>query len=571
MKLFGILSLTLGIGAQGLKELFQNDFDDGTFLIDKPGLYVLKEDVFFNPNSRDYLREFYNKPELRAADASWVRPDQFRKYDPKAFGIGFFTAIAVRTRDVIIDLNGHTLSQSKEHALQMRFFSLIELNSSPFLGHRGPHSFVGEFGLDIAKNVTIQNGHLGLTAHHGIHGNDNENIFIKNMTFEDYEIAAIHINGGKRIEIRDCKLLGVREDVPILGTFSAGRFIKRYVDYMVKNDSPYTLRVQAEEITAQQVHDDLADHLDAVYEDLIVKGKKYINEEAHPKAYAIFHNKFGLPDGNNYGILLNRHDEAINGFGSLKPGDVNFASHIKIENVTIKNTKVWVNEIVGLCNNPVLCDLAQADTVGSVLQLLNLDPSSIEPITISSLDMSTAKYIGNAISNAQILVGKAALDFEFKPSHMSWTRNSIQPSTLEWVENQETLAVMFEKTTSFGMPGRFVCNGDTMFHVNKGVAAVRIDGIKNMKVENLTIAVVENAGSIGTTICNHPMMGYTMHPKDSYPGGIYGGAHARGVALISSSNVSFKNVKITKVKTAAGPAIGFDLMFVLKKMRTRAS
>ena len=58
-----------------------------------------------------------------------------------AYGIGFFATISVIASDVVINLNGHTLEQSEEHALLQRFHSLIELGSQPFIHGQGPHDF----------------------------------------------------------------------------------------------------------------------------------------------------------------------------------------------------------------------------------------------------------------------------------------------------------------------------------------------------------------------------------------------------------------------------------------------
>ena len=91
-----------------ITELKQSDFDKGTYIISKPGLYKLTEDIVFNPNSLDYLN--HSKHDQLRADnhiptpaeayhAGDVLGTQFanREYDPRAYGIGFFAAIAVRS------------------------------------------------------------------------------------------------------------------------------------------------------------------------------------------------------------------------------------------------------------------------------------------------------------------------------------------------------------------------------------------------------------------------------------------------------------------------------------------
>jgi hypothetical protein len=68
--------------------------------------------------------------------------------------------------------------------LQQRFFSIIELGNAPFQGKEGPAAFSTPTSFIPAKNVIIKNGKLGLSSHHGIHGNLSENVLV-----EDLEIS----------------------------------------------------------------------------------------------------------------------------------------------------------------------------------------------------------------------------------------------------------------------------------------------------------------------------------------------------------------------------------------------
>ena len=136
-------------------ELYQSDFITGPYIIDEPGIYRLAEDISFNPNSTALLG-------TDAYHAGFPLPNQFAPsgpYNPSAFGIGFFAAIAITAQNVVLDLAGHTIEQSKEHALLQRFFAVIELADQPFIPEQGP----SDFGADIksAINVFIMNGPIG--------------------------------------------------------------------------------------------------------------------------------------------------------------------------------------------------------------------------------------------------------------------------------------------------------------------------------------------------------------------------------------------------------------------------
>ena len=54
------------------------------------------------------------------------------RYDRRAFGLGFFAAVAIVVDHVALDLGGFTIEQSVEHALTQRFYAAIELADVPF-------------------------------------------------------------------------------------------------------------------------------------------------------------------------------------------------------------------------------------------------------------------------------------------------------------------------------------------------------------------------------------------------------------------------------------------------------
>jgi hypothetical protein len=62
----------------------------------------------------------------------------------------------------------------------------------------------------------------------GIHGNDNLNVVIRDVTFHDFEVAAASLNKVDGLLIENCKILRNRHDLPVVGMFSAARFM-RYV------------------------------------------------------------------------------------------------------------------------------------------------------------------------------------------------------------------------------------------------------------------------------------------------------------------------------------------------------
>eukprot|EP00961_Rhodomonas_salina_P230463 3114584-Rhodomonas_salina.1 len=99
------------------------------------------EDVQFNPN-----RESNWYPVCTGVPQT----EYCGEHGPsKAYQLGFFAGITIESEDIHVDLNGHTFSQHPEHALQQRFFALIELASQPFIPNQGPAATEGGFGSTI--------------------------------------------------------------------------------------------------------------------------------------------------------------------------------------------------------------------------------------------------------------------------------------------------------------------------------------------------------------------------------------------------------------------------------------
>jgi hypothetical protein len=81
-------------------------------------------------------------------------------YSYRQYSIGFFAAIALAGDDIVLDLNGFTLSMEPGFALLQRWYSNIEFGNQPFTEFETVPSLFG--GLIIPNGVTIRNGTSGL-------------------------------------------------------------------------------------------------------------------------------------------------------------------------------------------------------------------------------------------------------------------------------------------------------------------------------------------------------------------------------------------------------------------------
>ena len=521
-------------------ELRQEDFTQGTYIIDSPGTYKLVEDISFNPNSVEFL----NTEPYFAGD---VQPSQYTFaggiYDPAAYGIGFFAAISIYGRDVVLDLNGFTLAQSLEHSLQQRFFALIELADQPFLVKQGPHDFDGGSGNRAAENVVIKNGALGRSSHHAIHCNECVNVTVTDLEIYDFEVAAIALNGVQGLSISNIHILRAQQNSPVLGLYSASRFMRPYVEYLVEQDADTTLTVQGELWTAQEIRDALKQVLDDVFEDIVVDGRRTIDENQHPVAYSIYHNELGLVDGNQYGILLNRPGVAVNGFPHVPDDPARF---VLIENVRIENLANHMLEVPVLVtkfSKPLL------DPVGAVFQVFNTHPDTHEPLTLSSCDMN-GRFIGNPIANAQAFVGKAILEGKFDSANLPISNSGTNHDLLDWIESGAELSTYLDKYGTY-------CNGDVMFHVDKGLIAMKIDAASSVTVRDVRITNITNYGYPGSLLCNYNWETFS-HPNQTTPG--FGGADTRAFSFSGSVGIVVSNALVEDVESKHGSAYGFEVL-----------
>ena len=370
--------------------LTNDDFAQGTIRVLVPCKLVLHEDIHFNPNAEAKGKgNDSDKPWFPRADQLAYRPfrpgageacQQALKGTktkgapqsamastpelPKAlapssgFVLGFFAAITVEhCEGTIIDLNGYRLACHEHFALQQRFHALIELANQPFIAGQGPTAFGPN--LRPARKVWIRSGEIGRSSHHGIHGNSMQDILITDVTFRDYEVAAISLNGGRRIVIQDCQLEGTFTRVPVIGTYSAGRF----ACLMGERTLAFAKRCGYERCREYGWLEEALKKLDAKLKQVfaIVTNPDMKPEEKAAKVDRFFANidpatgKLGwLPDGNPYGIALHARGVLVNAFlcASSKMGGIGDMSKalectdVSLQRVNIARTVGNVHEVL---------------------------------------------------------------------------------------------------------------------------------------------------------------------------------------------------------------------------------
>lgn len=512
--------------------LYQRDFANGTFLAETDDTcYKLAEDIVFDPAPWADYRASAVEPYNRIA----------------AFRFDFFAAFAVSADGVTLDLNGKTLLQGTEHFVEQRFFALVEIGDRPFLRGQGPGDFSGTSPGDIvpATRFTLMNGKLGRTSHHSVHGNNCKQVMIVDVDMSDYEVAAIHLNGARDVLIDNVRALGTNRRVPVMGTYSSVRFEGPFIEETLANASAVfnqtsELQTAVAQLNASWTH--LSTLAQQAKHDIVTEGLHTVDPIAHPEAYELFGNPIGLPDGGAaYGILIHNKGVAVNGFEcDAKDPRNDLAQHILIRDCEVANTRAHVHEVVGI--RDVETGTMNRGPDGSILR--------IEDIT----NRSTGAYRGTALSDTQIalaqvqrLLGRTRGSKEVGTTH-------IHPYIHEWASGN--VSMLADKVSNGEL--EIIRNGDSMFHVNKGVFGIRISGGHYVCIERCRVANVENHGPNGAPVL---LPGETSesafylgasdggHPFQAPQSG-YMGADAYGIGIDAANSVLVRSVIVRDIYSA---------------------
>jgi hypothetical protein len=493
-------------------ELTQSNFVSGTYRIRKSGYYKLTENIVFNPNSSKWdgvklIGDDWNPTSVQTTGGASAQYP-IAPYGP--YHLGFFTAITIETNNVILDLNGFTLSQSIHHYLQQRFFSLIELSSSPFISGQGPTNFGSS--VIYPRNVKVKNGLLGLTSHQAIHGNGMKSIILEDLSIFNYEQAGIALNGGENIIIRNVCIGKNSHNVFTRATYSQARFVRSFVQQLIDIGNP-TIIIQGVVKTGTQILNELVVEMDQVYKDVVI-------DKVVPTS-KLFNNKSMVVDGSIYGIILNVLGAAVNGFITSLDG-TSGNKNILLQNININNLISNNTEIVGLSTDSesVYGLPSQKGPVGDVFRILEVSDTN-------------GFYIPDVLSNAQCYISK------YKKSIHAGTSSIDEDIYNSWVA-----------TPSTQLKGKkyFTCGGDAMAHVMKGNIGLFLSGVQELKMFNTVVENVYNYGELGEVELCQP----------NTP--VYNGNRCRGVVMAASKNVFVNGLKIDTISSKTSDSIGVDFI-----------
>jgi hypothetical protein len=359
---------------------------------------------------------------------------------------------------------------------------MFELGSKPFISKAGPPQFksgvTAPEDVVAAAHVTIQNCFIGLSSHHGVHGNNNDGVVLKNLRMQDFEVGGIHLNGASNVVIQDVNI-----GPSLKKTFGAQLSHAIFLDHLMNTllmavpslreislDVPFVLRDQ--QTTVKDV-----------FTELHVQLQEYLNT-GEGALKSVFGSGDILPDGSAiYGIVLHKKGPAVADFGAcpfLKAKeDGLMESNITLANVNIHDLELNVDQWTRL----VLGGKQVMGPAGDVFRFRQV---------INNLN---GRYRGNPLSDAQIAVGhlkKKLLEKNIEPDEVAWYFGGthMPDEVLRWATGQDSWWDIHAEGATFE------CFGDAMSHVNKGVVGLRLAYLKDAAMSEVHISSLKNIGTM---------------------------------------------------------------------------
>lgn len=474
--------------------LYQSDFEEGTLRLKKSGIYILQEDIIFNPNNKN------NHMPTKEQIINGTYPVGKGGF----YQLGFFAAITIECDNIILDLNGKELKQSLSHHLLQRFYANIELGSAPFIPKQGPASLSNSQNYIHPNNILIMNGNLGLSSHHGIHGNNMKNIVLHNLKIYDFEVAGIALNGGVNSILNDINIEKASQDIKVVSRFSQSIFIKPFLERLKKEHPHAYLTINNRNKSIEKIIYELNQVIDDTYTSIITKNRIPNNVFANPSK---------LYDGHVYGIVLNVNGVIVGNFLKERTEKTFGNEDIVLNNIKINNIISDPVEIRALCNHhedPLEEAYGGKRQVGPVGDVLDID-----------FITKNNKYDENILSNAQIILAK----------YVKYGTLNIEKYIVNWVEKNSNLNEVLKEQKC-----HHIIDGDSMGHFMKGNIGLFISGGKNINIHTLKIDNIDNKMNF-----TNEDLKYKNFKKKKYT--------SNGVLITGSSNINIINDKITNINS----------------------
>lgn len=555
--------------------LTQKDFDHGTCRLTRGGLYVLCEDIVFNP------------------DESYLTTNT--EYSSNnAYSMGYFAALTIECDDVVVDLQEHTIRQSYEHYAKQRFFNIVELANMPFIKGQGPASIKNtSVAFKPANNVLLINGTLGLSSHGGVHGNNNSNIMLQKLRVQDFETTGVQLNGVKTAYLDGVTTRGV-DCAPLSSlSFTLFRHVKELqaletagtgnasIGVKLADDTVCATLVRSEMLTALiDIQTALlapfvtadTNHTSAATPDSVTAALKSIY------AALLLLTDLDVPTDNTAGGFKSKKlTRFVNPVIDSTDTALNFAAPdgSAMYGFVVDATGVAVGELSAVCpaNGNACCSQASHDS--SCCR--KSECVTFNNCLADEMHLNAPEWL--AVHNGtKILrdVTGAVIDVRFveQGDVLEFARIYINSE----LTSQTTFDVCVQRllvctTATYEVSHfvaectghKFITNGDVMAHVSKGVFGFRIEDVKGLKMQHCTARNLTNHSKVE---CLPAKLGLPTEATvesliknalDTTSDLAYGGVDLRGLFLGFCECVDISHTNLSKLVTNEGVCRAVEL------------
>jgi hypothetical protein len=511
-----------GVVFTSTTHLTNRAFQEGTFIMDTPGVYELEEDVVFDPQTP--LSSGISSNDVHFPDPTSEKYPQLGGYY-----LGFFAAIAVQADDVTIDCKGHTIAMSADFHKRQRFFAIIELGSTPFIAGAGPPQFANDLltaaPLKVPHNVSIQNCVFGLFSHHGIHGNSAQGVTLKNLKIRDFEVGGIHLNGVSKAHIENVQI-----GPSLKKTFHAALSQAIFLDHMMNTLLPTQPELNIHRKEATVTLRGQAYSVDEIFSKLHTDLNEYYIRGAG-SLRPLFGDGEQPPDGSAiFGIVIHKTGPAVHEFGAC-PLSKAEEEGLMVTDFTLRDVEI----------NDLLVDTFQMTRIlENGTQVMGPAGDVFAWQTNSD---ANGDYVGNTLGDAQLALGafKKYLSGKVKSAELIYYfgASHIPDSVLSWAASW---------TPPPWNSSSFSCMGDAMSHVNKGAVGLFLNHIEagGATFSNVKVSNIANIGTLDAD------------PRECVQDD-YSGLDSRGVMLVNSPGVKLDGIQADSVTAGiGGKAMAFD-------------
>jgi hypothetical protein len=223
------------------------------------------------------------------------------------------------------------------------------------------------------------------------------------------------------------------------------------------------------------------------------------------------------------------------------------SSNIEISNNIINDIKCWNNEVPALFGSCGHHGCIQNDPRGAVFQTIKTFDSYDPYLSIDA----AGNYISNVVADMQLIVAQAILDGTLSDMpEQQIGPNSINQGLINWARNGGQ------------MTPQYVCNGDSMHHVIKGVVPIRVEDSEGFSISCNIITNVENLSvkPFAKSKCHDYHIGNSNENTDEQQGGNVRAISVAATRGYANQDSLIKNNYISAISSANGNVVvGIDI------------